>query len=110
MDVESHSADRTLGSFDVKLNEFIHKDERGLYIEHVDKKERTSKLVLKKGPKGSITYTLSFYPALPVMTTQDYKDEEEEKKAAEEKKKKLEEEKKTNKNPGGLEDADQERR
>ncbi|KAG5421141.1 TCB1 [Candida metapsilosis] len=109
MDVESHSADRTLGSFDVKLNDVIQKDERGLYIEHVDKKERTSKLVSKKGPKGSITYTISFYPALPVMTLQDYRDEEEEKKAEEKKKKQREEEKKTNKNPSGMEDAQEEK-
>lgn len=86
MDVEAHSADRTLGSFDVKLNDFIQKDELGQYIEHVDKKQRTSKLIHKKGPKGSVTYTLSFYPALPVMTQQDYRDEAEEKKKIEEEK------------------------
>ncbi|KAI5955493.1 TCB1 [Candida theae] len=109
MDVEAHSPDRTLGSFDIRMNEFIQKDEKGLYVEHVDKKKRTSKLVSKKGPKGSITYTISFYPALPVMTLQDYKEEEEEKKEAEKKKKEREEEKKTNKNPSGLEDANQEK-
>ncbi|CAK9436048.1 uncharacterized protein LODBEIA_P06060 [Lodderomyces beijingensis] len=94
MDVESHSADRTLGSFDVKLNEFIQKDELGEYIEHVDKKERTGKLIHKKGPKGSVTYTISFYPALPVMTEQDYKDEAEQKEKLANDKKKLEQDEK----------------
>ncbi|KAI5963517.1 TCB1 [Candida pseudojiufengensis] len=107
MDVESHSADRTLGSFDVKLNEFIQKDERGQYIEHVDKKQRTNKLISKKGPKGSVTYTLSFYPCLPVMTLQDYKDEEEDKKNAEEEKKKLEDLKQDSKAPSGMESSDE---
>lgn len=76
MDVEAHSADRTLGSFDVKLNEIVNKNEKGEYIEHVDTEKRESKLIHKKGPKGTVTYSLSFYPTLPVMTLEDIKEEE----------------------------------
>lgn len=94
MDVERNSPDRSLGSFDVKLSDLIQKDESGNYIEHVDLKLRTGKLIHKKGPKGTVTYTLSFYPALPVMSLQDYKDEEEEKKKIAEEKQKLAEEEK----------------
>lgn len=89
MDVEKHSPDRTLGSFDVRLNELIHKDEKGHYIETVDTEKRESKLIHRKGPKGTLTYALSFYPTLPVMTLEDYHAEEEEKKAEEKRRKEL---------------------
>ncbi|KAG7666099.1 TCB1 [[Candida] subhashii] len=90
MDYEPRSQDRTLGSFDVTLTDIIQKDETGKYIEYIDEKDRTNKLIHKKGPKGSVTYSLSFYPALPVMSLQDIKDEEEEKKKEEEERKKQE--------------------
>ncbi|GEQ67789.1 hypothetical protein JCM33374_g1454 [Metschnikowia sp. JCM 33374] len=89
MDVEKMRPDRTLGSFDVILSELINKDEKGNYIETVDPKKRTSKLIHKKGPKGTLTYSLSFYPTLPVMTLDEIKEEEDmKKKFAEEKAKK----------------------
>jgi Ca2+-dependent lipid-binding protein len=88
MDVEAHSPDRTLGSFDVKLSDIINKDETGNYIEHSDLKERTSTLIHKKGPKGTVTYSLSFFPVVPVMTIEEIKEEEEEKLKIEEEKKK----------------------
>jgi len=91
MDVEKRSPDRTLGSFDVRLNELIQRDEKGRYIETVDNEKRVSKLIHKRGPKGSLTYSLSFYPTLPVMTLDDYQAEEDEKKAE---KKRMEELKK----------------
>lgn len=95
MDVEKTSADRTLGSFDVRLNEIIGRDETGKYIEHVDSEKRTSKLIHKKGPKGTLTYSLAFYPVLPVKSLQTMKEDEERRKLAiEEKKKQAEELKK----------------
>ncbi|ABN68024.2 hypothetical protein putative xylanase/chitin deacetylase [Scheffersomyces stipitis CBS 6054] len=86
MDVEKTSADRTLGSFDVRLNDIIRKDETGKYTEHIDHGKRHSRLIHKKGPKGVVTYSLSFYPALPVMTLEECKEEEEFKKQKEEEK------------------------
>lgn len=91
MDVEKLSPDRTLGSFDIRLNELILKDEKGCFIESVDNEKRVSKLIHKKGPKGTLTYSLSFYPTLPVMSLEDYREEEEEKKAEEKRKRKLKE-------------------
>ncbi|KAK6205185.1 C2 domain-containing protein [Scheffersomyces amazonensis] len=90
MDVERTQSDRTLGSFDVRLSDIITKDEKGQFTEFVDTKKRTGRLIHKKGPKGIVTYSLSFYPALPVMTIEDLKEEADEKaqakKEAEEKK------------------------
>lgn len=91
MDVEKIGADRTLGSFDVRLNELIHKDEKGRYVETVEDTKRESKLIHNKGPKGTLTYSLAFYPVLPVMTLEDYRSEEEEKKQEEQRLKKLQE-------------------
>lgn len=93
MDVERNRPDRTLGSFDVKLNDLIHKDEKGNYIETVDKKKRTSKLLHKKGPKGVLNYSLSFYPTLPVITPeQEAEDKREAEEAAKKRAKKEKEE------------------
>lgn len=106
MDVEAHSPDRTLGSFDVKLNEIIHKNERGQFIEYVDEEPREGRLIHKKGPKGTLTYSLSFYPTLPVMTLEDIRDEEEERKRiekerAEKEKKEAENKEKTDNDADG---------
>lgn len=83
MDVERLSPDRTLGLFDVKLNDIIKKNELGQYVEHVDTEKREGRLIHKKGPKGSLSYSLLFYPTLPVMTIQEIQDEEESRKAEE---------------------------
>ncbi|ODV76904.1 tricalbin [Suhomyces tanzawaensis NRRL Y-17324] len=108
MDVEAHSPDRTLGSFDVKLTEIISKNEKGEYVEYIDTEKRESKLIHKKGPKGTVTYSLSFYPTLPVKTLQDIKEEEEEKEERE-KARKAKEKEKANSAPAGFkEDTKQE--
>lgn len=88
MDVEAHSPDRTLGSFNVGLSEIIHRDDKGKYIEYFDSEDREGKLIHKKGPKGVVTYDLAFFPVLPVMSLEDLKDEEIAKAKEEELKKK----------------------
>lgn len=90
MDVERHSPDRTLGKFDVNLRDIIRKDEKGNYIENSENVKRTSKLVRKKTTKGSITYSVSFYPTLPVLTRDELREEEERNKIAERKEKEAE--------------------
>lgn len=87
MDAERNGKDRTLGSFDVKTNEIIQRnDEDTEYVEYVDDDLRTGRLVHKKGPKGLVTYALSFYPSLPVKTLEDIEDEKKAKLAKEEEK------------------------
>lgn len=92
MDVEAHSPDRTLGSFNVGLSEIIHRDDKGNYIEYVDSEDREGKLIHKKGPKGVVTYELSFFPVKPVMSLEDLKYEEIAKAKEEELRKKKQEE------------------
>ncbi|KAG7910329.1 hypothetical protein KL907_001220 [Ogataea polymorpha] len=104
MDVQRSTPDRTLGSFQVRLNEFIEFDHKGNPIE-TDGEPQEGRLVHpKRGAKGTVTYSMSFFPTLPVMTPDDIleKKTSEEKKAkhdgeghketAEEKKEKEEEE------------------
>lgn len=68
MDVESVGADRSVGKFDVKVDDMFHKGEDDRYVELVDDKPRTGRLVTKKGIKGAVTYYLAFYPCLPILT------------------------------------------
>ncbi|CCH45176.1 Tricalbin-2 [Wickerhamomyces ciferrii] len=100
MDAEKNKNDRTLGSFNVKTNDIIERGEDDKYVEFVDKELRTGRLVHKKGPKGTVTYALSFYPITPVKTLEDIKEEQEAKDKKEaEKLKKAEEEAKSGKKP-----------
>ncbi|CDR40167.1 CYFA0S04e05028g1_1 [Cyberlindnera fabianii] len=89
MDAQKNGNDRTLGSFNVKTSDIIEKDDDDKYLEHIDKEMRTGRLVHKKGPKGILTYALSFYPVIPVKTLEDL---DEEQKAKERKEKEAAEE------------------
>ncbi|ODV97927.1 hypothetical protein PACTADRAFT_47760 [Pachysolen tannophilus NRRL Y-2460] len=86
MDVEKVQKDRTLGSFDVKLNELIKKKD-GNYIQNQDDELREGRLIApRRGAKGSVEYSLSFYPALSVMDVKEieqYEKEQAEKKRIE---------------------------
>lgn len=83
MDSEKMGSDRSLGAFDVPVSEYMKEDEAtGELLEHSEKKELGRGLVLnRKGtPKGTLNYTISFYPCLNVA---DPEEEEEERKAKE---------------------------
>lgn len=98
MDAEKGGKDRTLGSFDIKTSEIVSRDDDDdKYVQHIDKEMRTGKLIHKKGPKGSLTYALSFYPVIPVKSLEDIQDEI----AAKEKRERAETEQKTEKDNEG---------
>lgn len=86
MDAENLGQDRSLGQFELNTAEFIKENEAGEYVEFVDNQVRCDKFSMaKKGTKGSLLYTVSFYPSVPVMNP-DVAEElrvEAEKKAAE---------------------------
>lgn len=89
MDVETVKEDRSVGTFDVKLDSMFHKGTDDKYLEKVDNEPRSGRLVTKKGAKGSVTFYVSFYPALPVLSLEEVQevDKLKEKKANLEKKK-----------------------
>ena len=75
MDVETVNKDRSVGAFNVNVQDLFKKDENDKYEETVDEKAKVGRLVMpKKRPKGTITYYTSFYPALPVLTLEEIQD------------------------------------
>lgn len=68
MDTESKQRDRSLGSFEVDLQEIIQRNSEDKYKYFVSDKELTNKLVMPdRGPKGSVTYSVEFYPAIDIV-------------------------------------------
>lgn len=104
MDVERHTQDRTLGSFQLRLNEVIDYNAKGDPIETRGDLTEGKLVHKRKGAKGSVTYSFSFYPILQVSTPSEIAEE----KAEVEKLAKLinEEEKKDN---GKITDTEKEK-
>ncbi|QLG74214.1 hypothetical protein HG535_0G00980 [Zygotorulaspora mrakii] len=71
MDVETVKEDRTLGTFDLELDDLFQKGADDRYIETIDDDPRSGRLVSKKGAKGTVTYYVSFYPALPILSLEE---------------------------------------
>lgn len=70
MDTET-GKDRLLGSFDLRLLDIILRDEQGNLVEYSDKEPRSNRLVARKFLKGTITYSLSFYPLEQVLSVDE---------------------------------------
>ncbi|CCK70423.1 uncharacterized protein KNAG_0E01610 [Huiozyma naganishii CBS 8797] len=71
MDVETSRKDRSVGKFNIDVQDLFHKNKDNEYEECIDKSPRTGRLITKKGPRGNLTYYLSFYPTLPVLTLEE---------------------------------------
>ncbi|CAI4064759.1 hypothetical protein SUVZ_08G1240 [Saccharomyces uvarum] len=75
MDVETMNKDRSVGEFNVNVQDLFKKDANDKYEEIIDEETKVGHLVMhKKRPKGTITYSTSFYPALPVLTLEEIQD------------------------------------
>ncbi|CCE62444.1 hypothetical protein TPHA_0C02910 [Tetrapisispora phaffii CBS 4417] len=74
MDVETADTDRSVGKVDLKVLDLFQKDENDKYMKIINDEPITSRLITKKGIKGSIRYSTSFYPALPVLTLEEIED------------------------------------
>lgn len=68
MDQESLGRDRLLGSTHFSASEFVRELDTGEYVEHNEKKRRSDALGMggKGAPKGTLTYTCSFFPTYNV--------------------------------------------
>jgi Ca2+-dependent lipid-binding protein len=83
MDEEARGKDRSLGLIEIPASAYIKESEEGGYEVHDSKIPVSGGLQMnaKGAPKGTLNYTVSFYPTLNVV---DPEEEEEERKAAEE--------------------------
>lgn len=78
MDVARHGQDRTLGSFQIRLNEFIDYNNEGKPIETSGELKEAKLFHRRKGAKGSVTYSIAFYPIKQVVTPEEAETEKKE--------------------------------
>lgn len=73
MDSENLGKDRSLGMYELSLDEFVKEGPNGTYLEHSEKIDRSEGLMLaKKGtPKGVLNFTVAFYPCLNIADADD---------------------------------------
>lgn len=76
MDVETINKDRTVGQFNINIQDLFHKNKNDEYEQVIDTEPRVGKLITKKGPRGTLTYFVSFYPVKPVLTLEEILDSE----------------------------------
>ncbi|RDI82640.1 hypothetical protein Vi05172_g7461 [Venturia inaequalis] len=81
MDEENMGKDRSLGHFDISVGDYLRQQESGGYAVH-DTKEMIAQPLLSAGPgraaKGTINYTCSFFPTIPVVDPEEEAAEKEE--------------------------------
>ena len=72
MDHQSSGKDRSLGYTEINAGSIVHQNELGEYIESIDRKTRIEPLLNdKKEAKGSLHYSVSFYPCLNVADPEE---------------------------------------
>ncbi|CCH45939.1 putative membrane protein [Wickerhamomyces ciferrii] len=88
MDEQNLGKDRSLGSCDFPIGKFINKDEQGNYLFYDgSNKILKSDVALKgKGSHGTLTYSVSFLPAIPVYSLTELKELDDKKEKIAEKK------------------------
>ncbi|CAK4031807.1 related to membrane bound C2 domain (vp115) [Lecanosticta acicola] len=73
MDEENVGKDRTMGQLEIDAAEYIRQDENGEYMVH-DTKNKVISAPLRVGagqPKGTINFTVAFYPTLHVVDPEE---------------------------------------
>ncbi|KAJ5806811.1 Tricalbin [Penicillium riverlandense] len=79
MDEESINKDRTLGSADIKAADFVRENEAGEYEIDDEKAPLSAGLRIGNGPvKGTLNYTVAFYPTIPVVNPEEEVEQEDE--------------------------------
>ncbi|KAF2263568.1 tricalbin [Lojkania enalia] len=79
MDEEHLGKDRSLGHVELSASDYVKQDENGEYLVNEQKQVRSDGLRMgtNSQPKGTLNYTVSFYPTYPTWDPDD--DEEDEK-------------------------------
>ncbi|KAL5334880.1 C2 domain-containing protein [Aspergillus crustosus] len=78
MDEESVGSDRSLGSVELSASDYAHENEAGEYDVDDEKQAATSTLRLGNRSKGTLNYTVAFYPTIPVVNPDDETEEDDE--------------------------------
>ncbi|RAK77104.1 putative membrane bound C2 domain protein (vp115) [Aspergillus fijiensis CBS 313.89] len=77
MDEETINSDRSLGATEIKAGDYVRENENGEYEVDDEKQLISSGLRLGNGsPKGTLNYSVAFYPALPVVNPEEESEEE----------------------------------
>ncbi|KAI9372129.1 C2 domain-containing protein [Aspergillus egyptiacus] len=77
MDEESVGSDRSLGSVEISATDYVRENEAGEYEVDDEKQLVSSGLRLgSRSAKGTLHYTVAFYPTVPVVNPEDEVEEE----------------------------------
>lgn len=73
MDEENLGKDRSLGQVELLASDYITQDESGEYVEHNERRLHSDPLRMhgKGSPKGTLNYTVAFYPCLEVADPEE---------------------------------------
>ncbi|PWY62747.1 membrane bound C2 domain protein vp115 [Aspergillus eucalypticola CBS 122712] len=77
MDEETINDDRTLGSVDLRVSDYVRENEEGGYEIDDERQLISSPLRSGRSQKGILNYTVAFYPSIPVVNPEDEEKEEE---------------------------------
>ncbi|SMN18655.1 similar to Saccharomyces cerevisiae YOR086C TCB1 Lipid-binding protein containing three calcium and lipid binding domains [Maudiozyma saulgeensis] len=71
MEVTETGHHKSVGKFDVPIQDMFDKDDSDRYIEKIEDKKRVGKLVKTNITTAELTYYVAFYPTLPVLTMEE---------------------------------------
>ena len=73
MDQETTGKDRTLGLLEIPTADYVHQADNGEYEVHDEKRQLAQPLRTsgKGSPKGTLNYTVSFYPTLNIVDPEE---------------------------------------
>jgi Ca2+-dependent lipid-binding protein len=86
MDAENVGKDRSLGLTEIYSGDYMAQDDNGEWVVHDEKKERQDGLRMhgKGTSKGTLAYTVAFYPTLNIADPEDEEEKEKEERREEE--------------------------
>lgn len=74
MDVETIDKDRSVGKFNLDVQELFIRDDNDKYETVINEQPHVCRLITKKGAYGNLTYFISFYPTLPILSLEQIED------------------------------------